>query len=138
MIALPCLGPRFFIVEAKDGLRPERIELPTPSLGNLCSIQLSYGRVRSRIAKEERSANLDVHLIFTWKRYDSEDLTTIIASGEPLRCSIPGGTKPLPYLNREQWQPSTHSYRKPPVPIEWHRVEGPLKSGKIEREGLKK
>ena len=26
--------------------RPERIELPTPSLGNLCSIQLSYERQR--------------------------------------------------------------------------------------------
>jgi hypothetical protein len=27
-------------------VRSERIELPTPSLGNLCSIQLSYERVQ--------------------------------------------------------------------------------------------
>ena len=40
-------------------VRSERIELPTPSLGNLCSIQLSYERVALRIAKETGRANVD-------------------------------------------------------------------------------
>ena len=40
-------------------MRSERIELPTPSLGNLCSIQLSYERVDRRIAKEKALANVD-------------------------------------------------------------------------------
>ena len=40
-------------------VRSERIELPTPSLGNLCSIQLSYERVGERIAKERAPANVD-------------------------------------------------------------------------------
>lgn len=37
--------------------RSERIELPTPSLGNLCSIQLSYERVSFTLPKSTYDAN---------------------------------------------------------------------------------
>ena len=79
-------------------VRPESLELPTPGLGNRCSILLSYGRVQTEAPVYQR---LSVRLF-----------VVVARKGLLYRCASSRGTKCVRISRPRQTRPGAMSTRR--------------------------